>query len=239
MSQATGERSGTAERARPRRPHLTLNTDGQRHPLENVLTLFTLVAGLVACVSGFMANYVVSQPWAHIIATWLGLAALLVGLYSQLVSATRVGAHADRDRPGRRVRRSVPRPGQRRDWLSQSTPGPAWPSVLHRQYPGLVSTACSVSAHTYMTTSHWPRPRRPSPRWSSSSSATRRAGPSPASRAATRQRCANRSTRQGYARSSTPRTGSTWPARTTGSASRAGPCSASTWRRRPRSAPKE
>ncbi len=89
MSQATGERSSTAERARTRRLHLTLNTDGQRHPLENVLTLFTLVAGLVACVSGFMANYVVSQPWAHIIATWLGLAALLVGLYSQLVSATR------------------------------------------------------------------------------------------------------------------------------------------------------
>lgn len=88
MSQATGERSSTAGRARPRRPHLTLNTDGQRHPLENVLTLFTLVAGLVACVSGFVANYVVSQPWAHI-ATWLGLAALLVGLYSQLVSATR------------------------------------------------------------------------------------------------------------------------------------------------------
>ena len=30
-----------------------------------------------------------TQPWAHIIASWLGLAALLVGLYSQLVSATR------------------------------------------------------------------------------------------------------------------------------------------------------
>jgi len=89
MSQATGERSSTAERARTRRPHFTLNTDGQRHPVENVLTLFTLIAGLVACVSGFLANYVVTQPPAHIIATWLGLAALLVGLYSQLVSATR------------------------------------------------------------------------------------------------------------------------------------------------------
>jgi FtsH-binding integral membrane protein len=89
MSQATGERSSTAERARSRLPHLTLNTDGQRHPVENVLTLFTLVAGLVACVTGFLANYVVTQPWTHILATWLGLAALLVGLYSQLVSATR------------------------------------------------------------------------------------------------------------------------------------------------------
>jgi hypothetical protein len=31
----------------------------------------------------------VTQPWAHIVATWLALAVLLVGLYSQLVSATR------------------------------------------------------------------------------------------------------------------------------------------------------
>ena len=89
MTQATGERSSTAGRARPRLPHLTLNTDGQRHPVENVLTLFTLAGGLAACVIGFLANYVVTQPWAHIVATWLGLAALLVGLYSQLVSATR------------------------------------------------------------------------------------------------------------------------------------------------------
>ena len=90
MTQATGERSSTAERARMRLlPHLTLNTDGQRHPVENVLTLVTLVAGLVACVVGFMANYVVAQPWAHIVATWLGLAGLVVGLYSQLVSGTR------------------------------------------------------------------------------------------------------------------------------------------------------
>ena len=90
MTQATGERGSTTEPARARpRPRLTLNTDGQRHPVENVLTLFTLVAGLVACVVGFMANYAVTQPWAHIVATWLGLAVLAVGLYSQLVSATR------------------------------------------------------------------------------------------------------------------------------------------------------
>ncbi len=89
MSQATGERSSTAERARSRLPRVRLNSDGQRHPVENVLALFTLIGGVVACITGFLANYSVTQPWAHIIATWLGLAALLVGLYSQLVSATR------------------------------------------------------------------------------------------------------------------------------------------------------
>jgi cytochrome c-type biogenesis protein CcmH/NrfG len=89
MPQATGVRSSTAERARMRLPRLTLNTDGQRHPVENVLTFFTLVAGLVACIAGFLSNYAATGAWAHVTATWLGLAVLVVGLYSQLVSATR------------------------------------------------------------------------------------------------------------------------------------------------------
>lgn len=89
MPQDTGVRSSTAERARMRLPRVTLNADGQRHPVENVLTLFTLIAGLVACIAGFLSNYVATGAWAHVTATWLGLAALAVGLYSQLVSATR------------------------------------------------------------------------------------------------------------------------------------------------------
>jgi hypothetical protein len=73
-----------AAKARPnlRLPHVTLNSDGRRHPLENSLTVFTLVAGLVA----FATGWIVSQ---HMAATVLGLASLVVGLYSQLVSATR------------------------------------------------------------------------------------------------------------------------------------------------------
>jgi uncharacterized membrane protein len=73
-----------AARARPS-PHLprvTLNSDGRRHPVENVLTFFTLLAGIVAGAVGF----IVSQ---HMLATTLGAAALVVGLYSQLISATR------------------------------------------------------------------------------------------------------------------------------------------------------
>jgi uncharacterized membrane protein HdeD (DUF308 family) len=69
-------------RPRPRLPHFTLNSDGRRHPVENVLSVFTLVAGVVAFVTGF----IVTQ---HMVATALGAAALVVGLYSQLISATR------------------------------------------------------------------------------------------------------------------------------------------------------
>jgi uncharacterized membrane protein len=65
-----------------RLPHVTLNSDGRRHPVENTLTAFTLVAGLLA----FATGWIVTQ---HMVATALGAASLVVGLYSQLVSATR------------------------------------------------------------------------------------------------------------------------------------------------------
>ena len=70
-----------AASARPR-PHLTLNSDGQRHPLENSLAVFTLVTGVVV----FAAGWVVSL---HMLASVLGVVSLLVGLYAQLISATR------------------------------------------------------------------------------------------------------------------------------------------------------
>jgi hypothetical protein len=85
----SGTAPGAAARARPRLPHLTLNDDGQSHPTENVLSVFTLVAGLVACVLGFLAYQDVSGAWTHVGATWLGLIALIVGLPAQLFSATR------------------------------------------------------------------------------------------------------------------------------------------------------
>ena len=73
-----------AARARPnlRVPRVTLNSDGRRHPVENTLTVFTLLAGLVAFATGWIVT-------EHLTATVLGVAALVVGLYSQLVSATR------------------------------------------------------------------------------------------------------------------------------------------------------
>ena len=66
----------------PRVPRVSLNSDGQRHPIENGLAVFTLVAGAVS----FATGWVVSQ---HMIATITGAASRLGGLYAQLISATR------------------------------------------------------------------------------------------------------------------------------------------------------
>jgi hypothetical protein len=70
-----------AASARPR-PHLTLNSDGQRHPLENSLSVFALVTGLAVFGVGWLVKL-------HVIASVLGVVSLAVGLYAQLISATR------------------------------------------------------------------------------------------------------------------------------------------------------
>ena len=66
-----------------------LNSDGQRHPVQNVLTVFTLVVGLIAFVLGLIVRNTHAGAAVHITATATGLAALLVGLYVQMISATR------------------------------------------------------------------------------------------------------------------------------------------------------
>ena len=70
------------------RPRI-LNTDGQPHPLENALTIFVLVSGLISFVLGLIVRNAHTAPAVHIIATATGLAAFLVGLYAQMVSSTR------------------------------------------------------------------------------------------------------------------------------------------------------
>lgn len=71
------------------RPHI-LNSDGRPHRVENVLTVFTLVVGLASFVLGMVVRNVPSAgDAAHITATVTGLAAMLVGLYTQMISATR------------------------------------------------------------------------------------------------------------------------------------------------------
>jgi hypothetical protein len=60
----------------------TISTDRKRHPMENILTGFTFVVGLLAFAIGFIVQ-------AHFPGTVLGLAAFVVGLYAQMVSVTR------------------------------------------------------------------------------------------------------------------------------------------------------
>ena len=72
-------------------PHVSLNSDGEPHPLVNGLTIFTLVIGLVSFVLGLIIRNVPGTSglgWAVATAA-TGLAALLVGLYTQMISATR------------------------------------------------------------------------------------------------------------------------------------------------------
>jgi hypothetical protein len=79
-------RSGRAARF----PRLNLNSDGRPHPLLNAASFFTLTLGLVSFALGLLLRTGPSSlhVWA-VVAAATGLAALLVGLVSQMMSATR------------------------------------------------------------------------------------------------------------------------------------------------------
>jgi hypothetical protein len=62
--------------------HFTLNDDGLQHPLQNALAVITLVTGIPAFALGFIVA-------EHFPAVILGLIAVFVGLYDQMISATR------------------------------------------------------------------------------------------------------------------------------------------------------
>jgi hypothetical protein len=63
------------------RRHVTLNTDGRPHPLQNTLAVTTLVLGLISLVM---------TPWAglHVPGAWFGLVGGGTGAASQMLSAT-------------------------------------------------------------------------------------------------------------------------------------------------------
>jgi hypothetical protein len=67
---------------RTRLQRVTLNSDGQRHPMENALTVLTFIIGIAAFAIGFIVR-------AHVAGTVLGIAGFVIGLYAQLVSNTR------------------------------------------------------------------------------------------------------------------------------------------------------
>lgn len=73
---------GPESQSQAQLPRLTLNSDGQRHPTENFLTLFTFVVGIAAFAIGWVVRL-------HFAGLTLGIIGFVVGLYAQLVSNTR------------------------------------------------------------------------------------------------------------------------------------------------------
>lgn len=61
---------------------LTLNSDGQRHPLLNTVAVLTLACGVTAFILGLYHSQ-------HLIPSILGIVAFGVGLVAQMMSATR------------------------------------------------------------------------------------------------------------------------------------------------------
>lgn len=74
---------------RTREHHNILNSDGRPHRLENALTIFTLAVGLVSFALGMIVRNSHTGPAVFITATATGLLSLVIGLYAQMVSATR------------------------------------------------------------------------------------------------------------------------------------------------------
>jgi hypothetical protein len=61
---------------------LTLNSDGKPHPWINGAAAYSVVAGIVSMVMGFISAN-------HIVGSVLGVSAFLIGLWAQMVSVTR------------------------------------------------------------------------------------------------------------------------------------------------------
>jgi hypothetical protein len=71
-------------------PRFTLNSDGQPHTVLNALSVFVLIVGLAAFVLGIVIRNVSHPGLALAIPTGVtGLISLVVGLYAQMISATR------------------------------------------------------------------------------------------------------------------------------------------------------
>lgn len=62
--------------------HHWINSDGQRHPMENALAFLSLGLALASLVAA-------TQPAWHIAGSWMGLVGALVGGYDQFISKTR------------------------------------------------------------------------------------------------------------------------------------------------------
>jgi hypothetical protein len=86
------ETTGSTETSGPEHSRLiNLNSDGRSHPLLNLTSVGTLIIGLVSFALGMLLRYdagATGKGFA-ISAAVTGLVTLVVGLYAQMISATR------------------------------------------------------------------------------------------------------------------------------------------------------
>jgi hypothetical protein len=82
LSEAVGDMP-EAVKSQPRRPSwLSLSSDGQSHPVLNIMSVVTVVIGVAAFACGLIVS-------ARAIATVLGIIGLGIGMVAQMYSATR------------------------------------------------------------------------------------------------------------------------------------------------------
>jgi hypothetical protein len=74
--------SGAQARPRSQARHLTLNSDGKRHPLINTAAAYTVLAGLASFIIGMINR-------EHFAGSILGVTGMLAGLAAQMLSVTR------------------------------------------------------------------------------------------------------------------------------------------------------
>jgi hypothetical protein len=83
--------AGTIGTDRPEEDTSLQLTDGRPHPLLNLASACVLIAGLVSFVLGMLLRYDSGTGKAvAVAAAIIGLGSLLIGLFSQMMSATRI-----------------------------------------------------------------------------------------------------------------------------------------------------
>lgn len=70
-----------SQTASPQHHRFILNTDGRSHPTANTLAVLAACLAVVSAVSAW-------YPSTHLVGAWTGLAGLIAGLWSQMISAT-------------------------------------------------------------------------------------------------------------------------------------------------------
>jgi ammonia channel protein AmtB len=82
--------TGQADPESPQAQQVAITPAGQRHMALNVLAVVTIVLGLVSFALGMIVRNETSASAAlHVTATVTGAIAIILGLYIQMISATR------------------------------------------------------------------------------------------------------------------------------------------------------